>query len=206
MGTRWQDTDAPRGESYDARWARLAASGASVHGEADFVDALLTEAGGRHVLDAGCGTGRVAIELSRRGHSVVGIDADAGMLDVARGKDPESTWMLADLADLSASGGANFNSPFDVILLAGNVMIFLTPGTESRVVHGLVDHLAPAGSLVAGFTIRSDRLQLAEYDRLAGAAGLELSARWATWDREPYDGGDYAVSVHRRATVTGSST
>jgi hypothetical protein len=23
-------------------------------------------------------------------------------------------------------------------------------------------------------------------------------ARWATWDREPFAGGDYAVSVHRR--------
>jgi SAM-dependent methyltransferase len=206
MGTRWQDTDAPRGESYDARWARLAASGADVHGEADFVDDLLAQTTGTHILDAGCGTGRVAIELTRRGHSVVGVDADAGMLDAARAKAPGITWILADLAALPAIEGAGFDSAFDVVLLAGNVMIFLDPGSEGGVVHGLADHLAPDGLLVAGFSVRPDRLQLEEYDRLADAAGLQLSARWATWSRAPYDGGDYAVSVHRRATVTGSST
>jgi magnesium-protoporphyrin O-methyltransferase len=31
---------------------------------------------GQRVLDAGCGTGRVAIELSRRGFIVTGVDAD----------------------------------------------------------------------------------------------------------------------------------
>jgi SAM-dependent methyltransferase len=197
MGTRWEDTDAPSGESYDARWTRLAASGASIHGEADLVDGLLREKGGRRVLDAGCGTGRVAIELIRRGHEAVGVDADAGMLDAARSKEPGNSWILADLAELPAT----VERAFDVVLLAGNVMIFLTPGTEARVVWELADRLVPNGRLVAGFSIRPDRLSLVEYDRLAAAAGLELENRWATWDRAPFDGGDYAVSVHRRATV-----
>ncbi|HYO01185.1 MAG TPA: class I SAM-dependent methyltransferase [Mycobacterium sp.] len=203
MGTRWQDTDAPRGEGYDARWTELAASGASIHGEADLVDDLLPETGGGRVLDAGCGTGRIAVELTRRGHSVVGVDADAAMLDAARTKAPGNPWILADLADLPESIGS---TPFDVVLLAGNVMIFLTPGTEGLVVQELADRLAAGGLLVAGFSIKPDRLTLQEYDRLARAAGLDDVARWATWDREPYDGGDYAVSVHRRAGVTGSST
>jgi SAM-dependent methyltransferase len=202
MGTRWQDTDAPRGESYDARWARLAASGASIHGEADLVDGLLREGGGRRVLDAGCGTGRVGIELTRRGYAVVGVDADAGMLDAARAKAPEVRWLLADLAELPS----DVESGFDVVLLAGNVMIFLAPGTEGSVVRGLADRLATGGRLIAGFSIRPDRLSLDEYDALATAAGLELETRWATWGRDRYDGGDYAVSVHRRAAVASSST
>jgi 2-polyprenyl-3-methyl-5-hydroxy-6-metoxy-1,4-benzoquinol methylase len=51
-----------------------------MHGEATFVEGL----GVRRVLDAGCGTGRVAIELARRGLDVVGLDADPGMLSAAR--------------------------------------------------------------------------------------------------------------------------
>jgi hypothetical protein len=68
----------------------------------------------------------------------------------------------------------------------------------------LVERLAPGGLLVAGFSIRPDRLSLAEYDRVAAGAGLESVARFATWEREPYDGGDYAVSVHRRPASVGS--
>jgi SAM-dependent methyltransferase len=200
MGTRWQETDAPRGDDYDARWVRLARSGQNVHGEADLVEDLLGS-GGARVLDAGCGTGRVAIELARRGHVVTGVDADGAMLDAARTKSAELTWIQADLADLTTHPlGA-----FDLVLLAGNVMIFLTPGTEGLVVTELAGRLAPGGLLVAGFSLRPDRLQLEEYDRLAAAAGLETLARWATWGRDPYDGGDYAVSVHRTAGAAGSA-
>lgn len=201
VSTRWQHTDAPRGDDYDARWARLAEAGEGIHGEADLVDDLLRATGGRRVLDAGCGTGRVAIELARRGHDVVGIDADPDMLDTARAKAPELTWLHGDLAE---PPGASFSS-VDVVLLAGNVMIFLDPGTEALVVGGLAAALAPGGRLVAGFSIWPDRLPLEEYDQYTAAAGLTLENRWATWDRTPYDGGDYAVSVHRRARVAGSS-
>ncbi|TPG33612.1 class I SAM-dependent methyltransferase [Mycolicibacterium hodleri] len=202
MGTRWQDTDAPRGDEYDARWQRLAEAGEGIHGEADLVDDLLRTTGGHRVLDAGCGTGRVAVELARRGHVVVGIDADTGMLDAARAKEPEISWIHADLADVEER--AEFT--FDVVLLAGNVMIFLDPGSEAGVLRRLTSCIAPDGVLVAGFSIRPDRLQLGDYDRFAEAAGLTLQHRWATWDREPYANGDYAVSVHRRAGVAASAT
>jgi ubiquinone/menaquinone biosynthesis C-methylase UbiE len=41
---------------------------------------------GRRVLDVGCGTGGVALACAARGASVVGIDLNAGMLNVARDK------------------------------------------------------------------------------------------------------------------------
>lgn len=191
MNTRWQSTDAPRGSEYDARWTSLAASGHNVHGEVDLVESLLRGIGGTTVLDAGCGTGRVAIELARRGFSVVGIDADADMIARARTKAPELTWIEGDLAD-------GVDGQYDLIVLAGNVMIFLAPDSEERVLRGLARRLSPAGLLVSGFAIRAGRLQLDEYDRLTEAAGLTPVARWATWDRAEFEGGDYAVSVHRR--------
>lgn len=193
MTNRWHNADVPRGDEYDARWRSLAASGENIHGEADLVESLLRESGGTAVLDAGCGTGRVAIELASRGLAVAGVDADARMLAAARGKAPRLSWIEADLADL----GEALPQRFDLVLLAGNVMIFLEPGTEARVLATLAARLAPAGLLVAGFSIRPGRLSLQRYDQLAAEAGLDLVARWATWDRRPFTDGDYAVSVHR---------
>ena len=194
MTSRWQQTDeVPRGDDYDARWRTLAESGHNIHGEADLVESLLPGSG-RTVLDAGCGTGRVGIELARRGYDVTGVDSDPEMLTTAQAKAPELAWLRVDLAALPDTVPATF----DLVLLAGNVMIFLEPGTEGQVMNGLAGRLSPGGLLVAGFSLRPDQLSLDRYDELASGAGLEFAHRWSTWDRKPYAGGDYAVSVHRR--------
>ena len=136
----------------------------------------------------------MAVELAARGFSVVGVDVDNGMLTAARVKNPELEWIESDLSEV----GGHIDGEFDLGVLAGNVMIFLGPGSEGRVLRELGACLAPGALLVAGFAVRPDRLPLEGYDQLARAAGLERVARWATWDREPFTGGDYAVSVHRR--------
>lgn len=194
MTTRWQRSAAPRGDDYDARWRFLEASGHNIHGEADLVAALLADSGGSSVLDAGCGTGRVGIELARRGVRVTGVDADGEMLAVARAKAPDIDWYEADLSDPRAIP----KEKFDLVLLAGNVMIFLEPGTEKRVLANLVSRLAPGGTLVSGFSLGPDQLSCARYDAIATSVGLAPVARWSTWDRHPFADGDYAVSIHRR--------
>src|SRR5271170_1352173 len=97
-----------------------------MHGEAALVDSY----GPGSVLDAGCGTGRVAMELSRRGHPVVGVDVDEAMLTAARAKAPGLAWLLGDLADPALDLGRTF----DVVVMAGNVLIFVPAGTEDRVI------------------------------------------------------------------------
>ena len=177
------------GDDYQRRFDVLAERGVDVHGEAAFVEAL----GPASVLDAGCGTGRVAIELARRGIAVVGVDADASMIDAARRRAPEVTWVHDDMA------GLDLARTFDVVVMAGNVPLFTPAGTERALVAGCARHVGEGGALVAGFQL--DRsYDLGRYDEDAAAAGLELVERFATWDREPFvAGGDYAVSVHRRA-------
>src|SRR5580692_5447883 len=142
-GNRWLEAEALRGGAYDERFARLAAQGQNVHGEADLVASL----GLGSVLDAGSGTGRVAMELARRGHDVVGIDLDPQMLAVAREKAPDIVWQQGDLSEV------DLGRRFDGIVMAGNVMIFVTPGSEGAVVANLARHLADGGLLVAGFSL-----------------------------------------------------
>ncbi len=78
-------------------------------------------------------------------------------------------------------------------------MIFVTPGTEGRVLENLARHLNPGGLLMAGFQLRPGQLGVSRFDELARGAGLELFERFSTWDREPWvEGGGYAVSVMRK--------
>lgn len=186
--TRWlQETGGARGPDYDEAFRALAATGGDVHGEAAYVDALLGRPG--RILDAGCGTGRVAVELVRRGHDVVGVDSDTSMLDVARGH-PGPRWVEGDLASLELA------SPFDLVVAAGNVMVFLEPGTEQQVVNRLAAHLRPGGLLVSGW--RTDQMEVATYDGLLRDAGLLPVVRHATWDGAPWvAGSDWCVAVDR---------
>ncbi len=68
------------GEAYQAKFDGLAAQGVDVHGEASLVLSFAPAS----VLDAGCGTGRVAVELARHGVDVVGVDIER--VDDCRGE------------------------------------------------------------------------------------------------------------------------
>ncbi len=185
---RWLSTRKVEGEEYDAPYRQRERAGENVHGEADFVEAF----GPRSALDAGCGTGRVGIELARRGIEVVGVDIDKMMLGTARSKAPDISWHLGDLAEI------DLGRTFDAIVMAGNVMIFLAPGAEGAVVKNMAMHLTPGGVLIAGFQLAMGYLEIEEYDRLAEEVGLELAERYSTWHRDPWTwDSHYAVSVHK---------
>jgi 2-polyprenyl-3-methyl-5-hydroxy-6-metoxy-1,4-benzoquinol methylase len=176
-------------EEYFARWNRLEETGQSAHGEADFIESLRPAS----VLDAGCGMGRVAIELARRGIDVVGVDLDDDLLVYARRAQPSIHWVHANLANL------RLDRRFDVVAMPGNVMNFCRPADRRAILHSVADHLETGGMVVSGFQVerQDDALTLADFDALCASCELELVGRSATWQDDPYLGGDYAVSVHR---------
>ena len=203
MGSRWHSDDRfARGDDYDARWRALAAEGKSIHGEADLVCRFEPAS----ALDAGCGTGRVAIELAARGIDVVGVDLDPAMIGHARHKAPELTWIEDDLATVDVG------RQFDVVVMAGNVMIFVAPQTEVAVVANMARHVAPGGHLIAGFQLGRS-FGVVAYDAAAAEAGLERVERFSTWEgaawtdgrrlrgqRPPRTGGDtdpFAATLDR---------
>jgi len=201
--SRWDAlTGGERGVAYAARFAELAATGVDVHGEAAMVAGLVPP--GARVLDAGCGTGRVAIRLAQLGYDCLGVDADASMLAQARRLAPELPWLLADLAALEAVGG-QLAIPFDLVVAAGNVVPLLAAGTGKTVLAALAGRLRVGGLVVAGFGLDPAHLPLSDapvdlptYDSWCACAGLEPAGRFAGWDGAPYRDGGYAVSLHRR--------
>ncbi len=195
--SRWSERrDVSRGGSYDERWRKMESEGASIHGEADCIERL----GPGSVLDAGCGTGRVAIELAARGIDVVGVDLDPVMLDAARQKAPELLWIEHDLIDVHVRDAVGVTRLFDIVALPGNVMIFVTPGTEAEVVSNLARHVRPGGFMIAGFRLSEGALDLAGFDAACADAGLELQDRWSTWAGDQFEpDGGYAVSLHCQA-------
>lgn len=174
--------------AYDARFASVAGSGANVHGEADLIESFSPTT----ILDAGCGTGRIAIELSRRGFDVTGVDLDADMIAAARAKAPDIAWSVEDLARMWLL------RRFDLIAMPGNVMIYCRPEDRALIVANLARHLEVGGVLIAGFTLERDGYRLDEWDHDCAASGLTLVDRFCTWDGDPFEpAGDYHVSVHR---------
>lgn len=176
--------------AYDRRFEQMAAAGHDVHGEADFIASYAQSS----LLDAGCGTGRIGIELERRGYEVVGVDLDADMVSAARRKQPHMQWFVDDLARMQLP------RRFTTIAMPGNVMIFCEPNDRRLIVHNMAQHLEPNGVLIAGFALEPGGYSLQQWDEDCAASGFELSERFSTWDRQPFVGpGDYHVSVHRRA-------
>jgi len=177
---------------YDQRWEFMAARGEKVHGEADAVTRLIERHvvdrvgadGPRvcHVLDAGCGTGRLAVELERRGHIVTAIDLDPDMVERARAKSSAIRWLVGDLAKLDDVIDAD--DGYDVIVMAGNILNFCAPGSQTAIVHNLVRHLAAGGLLVCGWSqeLRDDAYLWTDFVRDARELGANLAETWTNWD------------------------
>jgi SAM-dependent methyltransferase len=177
-----------RGDRYERTYELRSAAGEDVHGEANFV----TRFSPGSVLDAGCGTGRVGRELHRRGVEVVGVDVDAEMLGTARDRCPSASWIEGDISAI------RLGRTFDIVLMAGNVINFVSPESRRQAVENMVRHLRPGGLLINGHSIRPDGCPPAVFAGWAETAGLELVEHWSTWDQDAFvDGSEYSLTVHR---------
>jgi demethylmenaquinone methyltransferase/2-methoxy-6-polyprenyl-1,4-benzoquinol methylase len=61
---------------------------------------------GDDVLDAACGTGDLAVACAREGGHVTGLDFSERMLERARRKAPELTWVQGDMLELPFADGS----------------------------------------------------------------------------------------------------
>lgn len=83
----------------------------------------------RPVLEVGCGSGRVSIELAKAGHTVSGIDPSAAMLAIARQKadDDAIDVELVNGGLLDLALGAN---RYGFVLVPQDVFLYCSDGEE----------------------------------------------------------------------------
>lgn len=99
------------------------------------------------ILELGCGTGRVLLQLARHGHAVVGVDRSAAMLARARSRldsrpelRKEIQLVLQDFSTL------DLRRAFDLILMPFNTFAHLvTRAEQSASLRSIGRHLEPGG-------------------------------------------------------------
>lgn len=97
------------------------------------------------VLDLGCGTGGLAVDLARSVPRVVGVEPAQAMLDVARARPGSErvVWIEADATQL------DLEERFDLILMTGNAFQCLPEIADQQALFEVVArHLSPSGLFV----------------------------------------------------------
>lgn len=116
---------------------------------------------GADLLDAGCGTGRYATELARRGYVVHGIDVVPQLIDEAtrsvNGKSKNISFAVGDILTLPAAR-------YDAILCRGVLNDFIDDDEREGVFATFAQALRPGGVLI---------LDVREWEASAGRKARE---------------------------------
>jgi SAM-dependent methyltransferase len=194
--TRWELAGTARC-GYGETFAQRVADGDDVDGEARFADALVPRRA--RIIDVGSGMGRVAAALQARGHRVVATEPDHALREQSRQTYPDLDVLPHQALDLDPGEHGHA----DLVVLVGNVMIYLGEGTERAVLARVRELLAPTGRVLLGFHLTavkagSRTYPVEEFVADAEAAGLRVAHRFGSYElHEPSD--EYAVWVLEQA-------
>ena len=133
--------------------------------ELPLIEAQLSSAGARRVLDVACGTGQHSIALAQRGYQVTGTDLSVGMVERARANAAAAGYavqfVLAGFGQLASRVPAGF----DALLCLGNSLPHVL--TNASLATALEDFAA---------VLRQDGLLLVQSRNFD--AVLDVGARW----------------------------
>jgi SAM-dependent methyltransferase len=155
------------------------------------------------VLEVGCGTGRVALDLAARGHEVTGLDADPDLLraltDRARGRGARVEAVTADARSFELRHRfALAIAPMQVVQLLGG------PAGRAAFLERVLAHLPPGALLAAALADPFEGIPAGEalppLPDVREADGWVLSSRPVAVRSEP---GAVAVDRLRQAVSPG---
>ena len=117
-------------------------------GECDFLESEINSDRSVRILDIGCGTGRHAIELAKRGYDVVGVDLSGCQIEKARENAASAgvsvVFRQADARDLQ------FDDEFDlaIMLCEGGFSLMETDEMNYAILQGAARSLKPGGKFI----------------------------------------------------------
>lgn len=115
----------------------------------NFTEEIIKDADleGKRIVDLGCGTGEIAIQLADKGYELTGVDYSSDMLTIANQKAADQKldiqWLQQDLRELE--GLTNF----DVAISYCDVMNYITDADDiTKSVKNVYDSLRPGGIFI----------------------------------------------------------
>ncbi|MGA5305496.1 class I SAM-dependent methyltransferase [Nucisporomicrobium flavum] len=97
------------------------------------------------VLDIGCGAGRTAIELQRRGMAVTGLDTSPGAVEVARARGLRDT-VITDVDTYAARAASRYDT---FLMLGNNLGLLEGPGRAAAFLAALAELARPGARIIA---------------------------------------------------------
>lgn len=135
----------------------------------EFITRNLISLSGKKILDAGCGTGSLAISMGRKGARVDGFDLDDSMIAAAKAKKPQAidvNFAVGDLKNVNQNYKAGM---YDFAYCFGNTLVHLDNATEvEQFISSISEVLKPEDSMLA--------IQIVNYDKIMAKRVKKLPA------------------------------
>jgi SAM-dependent methyltransferase len=165
----------------------------------DFYLGVADEVRAEVVIDLGCGTGIVTLQLASNGYRMIGVDPSAAMLEVAVQKPGADgvRWVLGGADQLGTPGA-------DLAIMSGHVAQFILKDADwLETLAGVRKALRPGGYLA--FESRDPRAQ--EWQRWTGGKRMIPASTYGpieSWTEVTNVEGDVVHAVgHRRLVQSG---
>lgn len=120
-------------------------------------DAAMLLRPARTVLDVGCGYGRIADCFTANGYDYLGVDVSPVAIEQARERNPDATFLVADLANW------NTTRMFDVVGALYVFVHFVDDDAWVSIVERALSWVAPQGGLLIADQFPAERQQHGEH-------------------------------------------